>query len=302
MNGKEVNMSQQLFGVYILHPADVWSSKFEQIRAERETEPMMFFKAASAAFRYIERWGSGKGMPATITPIGENLQYFPKLPGVGIMYNVTASQDVVERLKRTTTGYEMPYEGNLSDMHILECQCVFPRDYLHDKGLKTVDVDQVQEELSNRYESYRLLEQTLSHTTEEVRRGISWHMVNASALESVYNENGMIRSGFTTPHPQDQSFVQIAKTLWESNAGFQYMERMQALFSTYRDVYARNIVSDISPEASQLRAAVAVLQQLETIANATKDTRMLDIFEAHSEDYAVAALQAEHNDIEQQEK
>lgn len=292
---------KQLFGVYTLHPADVWSTNFEQSRAQNESEPMVFFPDASAAFRYISREAKKTSMPATQTPVGKNLDGFMQLPGVGVMFNCMAPTNVMEslQLQRIPNSFTEGYIARLSDMRVSEAMCILPETEFH--KLEPVAFDNVKKALSDRYAVYQLLEQTLSHTAESFRQGFETSWIAGSPMQFVYGPNGMLAKGFATEYPQDERFFSLMKDLWSEKPGFQYMDAAESLYSTYRDVRARNLVNDKPEDVSQLRAVVAVLGRLSKIAEETGDLRMGDVLQEYGEQASLDVLNAEKSEQDHEE-
>ena len=120
-------------------------------------------------------------------------------------------------------------------------------------------------------------------------------------MQFVYGHNGMLAKGFATEYPQDERFFNLMKDLWSEKPGFQYMDAAESLYSTYRDVRARNLVNDKPEDVSQLRAVVAVLGRLSKIAEETGDLRMGDILQEYGEDAALNVLNAEKEEQDHDE-
>ncbi len=292
---------KQLFGVYVLHPADVWSTNFEQTRAQHESEPIVFFPDASAAFRYVSKEAKKASMPATHTPVGKNLDGFMQMPGVGVMFNCMAPTNVMEslQLQRIPNSFAEGYVARLSDMRISEAMCILPETEFH--KLEPVAFDDVKKALSDRYAVYQLLEQTLAQTPEAVRQGFETSWISGSPMQFVYGPNGMLSKGFATEYPQDERFFNLMKDLWTEKPGFQYMDAAESLYSNYRDVRARNLVNDKPEELSQLRAVVSVIGRLSKIAEQTGDARMQDILQEYGEAASMDVLNAEKGDHDREE-
>ena len=292
---------KQLFGVYVLHPADVWSDNFEKTRAEHESEPMVFFGNAPAAFRYVEKEAAKVSMPATRTPVGKELDGYMKLPGVGVMFNCIAPTNVAESLQpvRIPNSFTEGYVARLSDMRVTEAMCIMPETDFH--GFGPVSFDDAKKELSARYANYQALEKTLSYTQEATRQGYSLSWLPGSPLRFVYGPEGMLAKDFQTEYPQDERFFNLMKDLWAEKPGFQYMDAAESLYSTYRDVRARNLVNDNPEDVSQLRAVVAVLGRLSKIAEETGDFRMGDVLQEYGEQASLDVLNAEKGEQDHEE-
>lgn len=289
---------KQLFGVYVLHPADVWSDSFEKTRAEHESEHMVFFGNAAAAFRYVEKEAAKLSMPATRTPVGQELDGYLKLPGVGVMFNCMAPTNVAESLQpvRIPNTFTEGYVARLSDMRVTEAMCIMPETDFH--GFGPVSFEDVHKELSARYANYQALEKTLSYTQEATRQGYNLSWLPGSPLRFVYGPEGMLAKDFQTEYPQDERFFNLMKDLWSEKPGFQYMDAAESLYSTYKDVRARNLVNDKPEDVAQLRAVVAVLGRLSKIAEETGDLRMGDVLQEYGEQAALDVLNAEKGETE----
>ena len=286
----------QLFGAYVLHPADVWSNNFDNTRQMKEHMPMMFFKAPSQAFDYIRHEANLKSMPATNTPMGQNLNEYMKMPGVGIMFNVNAPIDVFESLqeKRVPGAFVVGYEARLTDMRIMEEKAVLPTDEF--SKLAIVEIPDIKDALSARYVSYQLLEQSLANTFHAQRRELTPEWLSGDNLKRVFGPEGMIQKGFQTPYAQDQRFYDVMQALWENNAGMQYMDRVEEFYSKYRDVYALEKVRNGTEDVAQLRAVIAVINRLSDIAKSHEDDKMEDVLKEHGADYAAELAHAEQGD------
>ena len=287
---------KQFFGAYVLSPADVWSTNFEKMREAKEAAPMLFFSNAVTAFRYIDKAAAKLNMPATHTPVGKNMDGIMKLPGVGIMFNCMATDEVVASMKEVRVPGTLAdgYIGKLSDMRVTESKCVFPETEFH--GFGPVEIEQAKEELSYRYASYQALEQTLASTPAPVREGYEVGWLSGSPLRFVYGPNGMLANDFQADNTVDTKFYALMANLWNEEPGFQYMDAAESLYSTYRDVRARNIVNGKSNDVAELRAVVAVIGKLSRIAECTNDVEMEDKLQKFGEDATMELINAEKDE------
>lgn len=287
---------KQFFGAYVLSPADVWSTNFDKTREMKEDAPMLFFTNAVSAFRYINKAAAKLSMPATYTPVGKNLDGVMKLPGVGVMFNCMATDEVTASMKEVRVPGTLSdgYIGMLSDMRITESKCVFPETEFH--GFGPVDIQDAQGELSHRYASYQALERTLANTPAPVREGYEVGWLSGSPLRFVYGPDGMIANDFQADNAPDEKFYAFMKTLWAEEPGFQYMDAAESLHNTYRDVRARNIVNGQPADIAEMKAVIAVIGKLNHIAEMTNDVAMEDKLQTFGEDATMELINAEKDE------
>lgn len=293
-------MEQEFYGAFVLSPWQVCTNLDNAI-AMNEHNNVALFRSASNAFGYISRQAQEKSIQAHTVAMGDKLNEFHKLRGVGVMYRLSVPDKVLQQM--TPAGLEERYhgmqcKGDMTGSVTLEQQAVFVADEFHNKPIEIIPIGKIAEELKSRAQNYELLDVVLSNTPAAVRAQFSPRFMFPEALQMSVGPEAPARNGFTTEYPQDQKFWNIHKMLWEKQAGIQYIvERTPCLYDRYRDSYARNHVTGDSPELSSAKAALVVLNQLSELAASYRDTRMEDILQEAGEQAALDVLNIEKEEV-----
>lgn len=293
-------MKQEFYGAFVLSPLQVLTNLDNSI-AINEQSNVALFRSASNAFGYIRREAQEKSIQAHTIAMGDDLNEFHKLRGVGILYRLSVPDKVLQQMNDVSLEeryHGMQCKGDITGSTKLEQQAVFVADEFHSRPIEIVPMAQVKEELVCRAQNYEPMDVILANTPANVRRQFSPQLMFPEALQMSIGPDAPSRHGFTTEYPQDQKFWDIHKMLWEKQAGIQYIvERTPFLYDRYRDSYARNIVTGYSSELSSAKAALVVLNQLSELAASYRDTRMEDILQEAGEQAALDMLHIERDEV-----
>lgn len=292
-------MKQEFYGAFVLSPLQVLTNLDGAITAQEQND-VALFRSASSAFGYIGRKAQEKAIQAHTVAMGDDLNEFHKLRGVGIMYRLSVPDEVIRQMNSVSPEerYQgMQCKGDITGSTKLEQQAVFVADEFHSRPIEIIPMTQVKEELMCRAQNYEPLDVILANTPVNVRRQFSPQLMFPEALQMSIGPDAPSRHGFTTEYPQDQKFWDIHKMLWEKQAGIQYIvERTPFLYDRYRDVYARNHVTGCSSELSSAKAALVVLNQLSELATSYRDTKMEEILQEAGEQATLDVLSIEREE------
>lgn len=288
---------KQYYAAIVLSPLQVLTNLENSITA-KEAGDVALFESPSNGFSYVRSMAKNQSIQAHPTALGQDLNQFFQLPGVGVMYRVALPQDAVMQ----EPSYDDKCRGivgrcSITDAVKLEQQAIFVDDDFNHKPIEVAPMAQITSELSARAQNYEIIEAALANTPADVRKQFSPNLMPYEAMRMAAGPDSPARNGFTSQYPQDQKFWDMYKMLWENNAGIQYVvDALPIMYNKYRDGYARGIVRDESPALAAAKAVVTVLNWTQELAKQYNDTRLEDVLQDAGEQAVLDARQIEQEE------
>lgn len=279
------------YGAFVMQPLPARDS-LNQVIEYHEKHNVCLFEDLHFALQYITHTAHKNSMRAHTVPLGPELNQYLTLPGVGMLYRLSATTSVQRNLQFASEDERAQgicYVGSIDGAIIHEKKGVLIQDDFVHTPIEVCEINELPAAINDRIANYVLLDDILKTTPTHVLSQFTPQSLTPKKLAFSLGPQAPMHHNFRTDCPQDDNFWNIHKMLYEHSAGLRYVvDLTPKMYNMYRDVYTQHVIAGTDADVATVKAADEILNKLIEIAQQNHDTDALNILQEA----------AEHNTVE----